>query len=167
MGTLAYRSAYASVFDTRYNHIPLLPLSAKTWLSYSIDCGPKHVHPLAGRYTAEVDKMVVWNWWQRSEPSDIDSVKEMLWLQSLRRVNIRGTCDGKGEPVSSNLSLHDFLNRVRETDTRVHDQEEMGHLPDRYTRASDPGHCCDLDIRATSIGKSSSGRGSMSQSSHI
>jgi diacylglycerol diphosphate phosphatase/phosphatidate phosphatase len=90
IGTLAYRSAYAAVFDFRYNHIPLPPIAFKTQYSrYETD----HQDIKLGSeepQSAEDDKLVFWSWWKHSGSKIEEKEKEMAWLRSIRSVRVTG-----------------------------------------------------------------------------
>jgi len=66
LGILAYRSAYASVFDFRYNHIPLPPFATKTQFSHSTHGRRDSNAGLEGKQVIEDDELVVWSWWKQS-----------------------------------------------------------------------------------------------------
>jgi len=56
-GSLAYRSSYASLFDFRFNHIPLPPQTLQTRFSYKAGEG------IEG-WVENTDSLVLWNWWK-------------------------------------------------------------------------------------------------------
>ena len=88
IGTIAYRSVYAALFDSRFNHIPLPPFSAKTRFSYC-RLGGRGPADETKAHEEEVDRLVVWNWW-RSGSSDQSREKERIWLRNVRSMQITG-----------------------------------------------------------------------------
>ncbi len=88
-GALAYRSAYAAVFDFRYNHIPLPPFGAKTQFLYTIDPPQLATGSLRER-SAEDDHLVVWNWWKFSRFKDEERDRRLSWLRGIRGTGISG-----------------------------------------------------------------------------
>ncbi len=85
---LVYRSAYASVFDFHYNHIPLPPFGARTRFTYSLNS--PHLNAKTVNLDSEDDYLVVWNWWKQSGIRDRDEAKELSWLKSIRSVEATG-----------------------------------------------------------------------------
>jgi hypothetical protein len=81
IGTIAYRSVYAALFDSRFNHIPLPPFSAKTRFSYC-RVGGRGSTDETKAHEEEVDKLVVWNWW-KSGSNDQSREKEGIWLRNI------------------------------------------------------------------------------------
>jgi hypothetical protein len=90
IGTLAYRSVYAALFDSRYNHIPLPPFSAKTQFSYRK--GERGALELSADESKEpekeVDKLVVWSWWVSGSTKN-SKEKEGVWLRNIRSMVLR------------------------------------------------------------------------------
>jgi hypothetical protein len=85
LGTLSYRSAYAAIFDFRYNHIPLPPFAIRTQFSYDQD--PRFDD--TGKFTermAEDDHLMMWSWWKHTEIQNKERGKEISWLRSIRSV---------------------------------------------------------------------------------
>jgi hypothetical protein len=137
-GILAYRSAYASILDSRYNHIPLPPFATKTRLSYSAGDSVRCTHLLEGRHLEGADKMVVWSWWKQSVPSDLDTVKEILWLQSLWRLKLVGTSSGTGK------ELYSIIPRCKTSSfgcqrngTTIQRQVQNANVSDEHTQTPD------------------------------
>lgn len=90
IGMLAYRSAYAAVFDFRYNHIPLPPFAIKTQYS-RFGTGCRHKNLESEEYqSAEDDELVFWTWWKHSGSNIEGKEKEMAWLRSIRSVRVTG-----------------------------------------------------------------------------
>ena len=85
LGTLSYRSAYAAIFDFRYNHIPLPPFTIRTQFSY--DQHPRFDD--TGNLTegiAEDDHLMMWSWWKHTGIQDKEREKEISWLRCIRSV---------------------------------------------------------------------------------
>jgi hypothetical protein len=62
IGMLAYRSAYAAVFDFRYNHIPLPPIAFKTQYS-RFGTGCRDINLESEKHqSAKDDELVFWSW---------------------------------------------------------------------------------------------------------
>jgi diacylglycerol diphosphate phosphatase/phosphatidate phosphatase len=80
-GGLAFRTSYASMFDFRYNHIPLPPFGAKTRFLYTEDSVLGEISLRIRK--SECDKLVVWKWWRLHGSRRIEQEKEMVWLQSM------------------------------------------------------------------------------------
>ena len=85
LGTLSYRSAYAAIFDFRYNHIPLPPFAIRTQFSYDQDSRFDDAGNLIEE-VAEDDYLIAWSWWKRSGIQDKEREKEISWLRSIRSV---------------------------------------------------------------------------------
>lgn len=86
---LVYRSAYASVFDFRYNHIPLPPFGARSQFSYTLG-----VARIDQGLMADSDRLVFWNWWKPTDMRYRDEADELSWLR-----NTRGGRAGRYEMV--------------------------------------------------------------------
>jgi diacylglycerol diphosphate phosphatase / phosphatidate phosphatase len=99
IGALAYRSVYAALFDSCFNHIPLPPFSAKTRFSYSRD-RKRELADGTNQHDEEVDKLVVWRWW-KSRPSEQSREKEEIWLQNIR--SMRAANHERGLPSEAIL----------------------------------------------------------------
>lgn len=99
IGTVSYRSAYAAVFDSRYNHIPLPPFAAKTRFLY-LKAKMQQLPDTSDKdEEQEVDRLVVWSWWKLG-PNEQNRVKEEFWLQNIRTTRAAGCESGfKGEPT--------------------------------------------------------------------
>jgi hypothetical protein len=85
LGTLSYRSAYAAIFDFRYNHIPLPPFAMRTQFSYNQDPHFDDTGNLIDE-VAEDDHLMAWSWWKHSGIQDKVREKEISWLRSIRSV---------------------------------------------------------------------------------
>ena len=90
IGILAYRSAYAAVFDYRYNHIPLPPFAIRTRFSYNIGAASVANGDLSNTVVGEDDELVVWSWWKQSGYDNLAKDKEASWLKSLRSARVTG-----------------------------------------------------------------------------
>jgi hypothetical protein len=89
LGMLAYRSAYAAVFDFRCNHVPLPPFATKTQFSRT----PHDRGDLTAKIEGQVvedDELVVWSWWKQSGTKNEEKEKEMAWLRSIGPVRLTG-----------------------------------------------------------------------------
>ncbi|CZT41417.1 uncharacterized protein RSE6_01153 [Rhynchosporium secalis] len=83
LGALGYRSAYAAVFDYRYNHIPLPPFGARVRFVYSQNPGATNtVRNPGGDISGEVHP-VMWSWWTRSGTSIQEQDCGLMWLKSM------------------------------------------------------------------------------------
>jgi diacylglycerol diphosphate phosphatase/phosphatidate phosphatase len=90
LGILAFRSAYASVFNFRYNHIPLPPFATKTQFSHSTH-GHRDLHAILGeKGVIDDDELVVWSWWKQSGATNEEKQKELAWLRSIRSARVTG-----------------------------------------------------------------------------
>ena len=90
IGMLTYRSAYAAVFDFRYNHIPLPPFAFKTQYSRAeTSCRDLHLGS-EEHQSAEDDELVFWSWWKYSGSKIEEKEREMAWLRSIRSVRVTG-----------------------------------------------------------------------------
>lgn len=108
IGTVSYRSVYAAVFDSRYNHIPLPPFAAKTRFLYFKD-GRQNLADVPDEYeTQEVDKLVVWSWW-KLEPNEQDRVKESFWLKNIRSTKATGCENGFNGERTLPRNQHDII----------------------------------------------------------
>ena len=66
LGMLAFRSAYAAVFDFRYNHIPLLPFAIKAQYPHYDNCCQAPQAILEGEQGGEDKELVFWSWFKQS-----------------------------------------------------------------------------------------------------
>lgn len=86
-GVLGYRSAYAAVFDFRYNHIPLPPFGARIRFSYAIDT-PRHRRTnfsrLAEGDTIIEEHSVMWSWWTNPGENTQDQERGLSWLRNVK-----------------------------------------------------------------------------------
>jgi len=69
-GALGYRSAYAAVFDFRYNHIPLPPFGSRTRFTYTINASTSDTTVgeainLGEGGTVGSEHLVMWRWWAK------------------------------------------------------------------------------------------------------
>lgn len=98
IGTIAYRSVYAAIFDSRYNHIPLPPFAAKTRFRYSGRTSGSAEETRENRED-EVDKLVVWSWWNHDLCQQTKE-KEQFWLRNIRSTRATGCEKGfRSEPT--------------------------------------------------------------------
>lgn len=102
-GILAYRCAYASILDPRYNYIPLPP-PTKTLRFHCTSCSVSHPRP----DDEDLEKSIVWSWSLPRRSIDTDELKELLWLQSLRRLNL--WIDRGQKSKNESLILPEILN---------------------------------------------------------
>lgn len=93
-GTLAYRSSYASIFDFRFNHIPLPLAIGRMQFSYYTQV-PSQVD-VASESTTYSNKLVVWSWWGRI-PLGVENTN-LKWLRSV--ANFTQTSANVGKPKS-------------------------------------------------------------------
>lgn len=128
LGILAYRSSYAAILDFECNHIPLPPYTVGTRLPFSVYAYSRSRHPQTKRLLQNVDGMVIWDWWQRSDDNEIGKVKEILWLASLQKVNI-GWLDSQGEIESPIGDLCKLSNRDRQSDETKFEECQDCQLP--------------------------------------
>jgi hypothetical protein len=110
IGTIAYRSHYAAIFDTRFNHIPLPPFAAKTRLSYLKKGVRGHIGDTGYHDKEEIDKLVVWSWWE-AEPSEQNRVKEEFWLQNIRTMQGAGGENGIKSETTLPQNEQDVITR--------------------------------------------------------
>jgi diacylglycerol diphosphate phosphatase/phosphatidate phosphatase len=97
-GTISYRSVYAALLDSRYNHIPLPPFAAKTRFSYLKDGRTRLKDKYEEYVKEEVDKLVVWSWW-KSGTVEQNREKELFWMRNIRTTQATGCESGfKSEP---------------------------------------------------------------------
>jgi hypothetical protein len=99
-GSLAYRSSYASLFDFRYNHIPLPPGSVQMRFSYSSS------YDLDGSNITETglefaDNLVILDWWGATRLHAHRS--DRRWVRSL--ISLKATGEEMGRP-SYCIPLH-------------------------------------------------------------
>jgi diacylglycerol diphosphate phosphatase/phosphatidate phosphatase len=114
LGMLAYRSAYAAVFDFRYNHIPLPPLAIKTQYSRSETGGREICATLEEGQAAEDDELVFWSWWKQSGSKIEEKEKEIAWLRSIRSLQVTGReLDSKAKPRMRNCTEGQMLLRAQ------------------------------------------------------
>lgn len=90
LGTLAFRSAYAAVFDFRCNHIPLPPFATKTQLSRFPHGRRNEAARLEEKRNVEDDELVVWSWWKQSGATNEEKDKGVARLRSIRSVRVAG-----------------------------------------------------------------------------
>lgn len=148
IGTISYRSVYAAVFDSRYNHIPLPPFAAKTRFLYRKDEKKRLVDRSDEHEEQEVDRLVVWSWWKLG-PNEQNRVKEEFWLQNIRTTRATGCENGfKLEPTLPQ-NEHDIIpwERVNarstnasggNTPTSQYSTCALGTRCARHTTASEP-----------------------------
>ncbi|KAI9055587.1 hypothetical protein LZ554_000533 [Drepanopeziza brunnea f. sp. 'monogermtubi'] len=79
LGVLGYRSAYAAVFDYRYNHIPLPPFGARTRFTYTPDA--QNIKVLG--HNTDAEHLVMWDWWSKSEVTVQDQERGLSWLRNM------------------------------------------------------------------------------------
>ncbi|PBP18364.1 phosphatidic acid phosphatase beta [Diplocarpon rosae] len=79
LGVLGYRSAYAAIFDSRYNHIPLPPFGARLRLKNVANVSTFEAQGQA----AEAYQPVMWHWWMQSETTNQDRETRLSWLRSM------------------------------------------------------------------------------------
>lgn len=98
IGTISYRSVYAAILDSRYNHIPLPPFAAKTRFTYSSRKSGS-AEETKGIHKDEVDRSVVWSWWKQ-EVGHQNREKEQFWLRNIRSIRATGCEKGfRPEPT--------------------------------------------------------------------
>ena len=90
LGTLAYRSAYAAVFDFRHNHIPLPPSAIKAHYSHCVGCRKGKQARFEGDQGAEDDALDFWSWWKHTCMKIEEKKGDMTWLQSIKSVQVTG-----------------------------------------------------------------------------
>ncbi|KAJ5054335.1 uncharacterized protein L3040_000611 [Drepanopeziza brunnea f. sp. 'multigermtubi'] len=80
LGVLGYRSAYAAVFDYRYNnHIPFPPFGSRTRFTYTPDAQTIEV---LGHNT-DAEHLAMWDWWSKSEVTGQDQERGLSWLRNM------------------------------------------------------------------------------------
>jgi hypothetical protein len=116
LGTLSYRSAYAAIFNFRYNHIPLPPFAIRTQFSYDQD--PRFDDN--GNFTeriAEDDHLMMWSWWKHTEIQDKERGKEISWLRSIRSVKTTEELAHIFELSKQNINVGGAEDQGRESDS--------------------------------------------------
>jgi diacylglycerol diphosphate phosphatase/phosphatidate phosphatase len=88
LGILAYRSAYAAVFDFRYNHIPLPPFVTKDQYALYADRHQDTRATLEGDHAVQDEPY--WSWWKQHEANNEEKEEEMAWLRSIRSTRVTG-----------------------------------------------------------------------------
>jgi len=88
LGALAYRTSYASMYDFRYNHIPLPPFRANIRFLYTEDSVFGSIPQV--RMEKECDGLVVWKWWRLHGNRLREQEIEMAWVQSIHSLRVTG-----------------------------------------------------------------------------
>lgn len=87
-GTLAFRTCYASIFDFRYNHIPLPPFATRTKFLYTKDS--VFGATCQGIGSPECNELVLWKWWGLHGNRRDEREKEMAWFKSVASLRVTG-----------------------------------------------------------------------------
>jgi diacylglycerol diphosphate phosphatase / phosphatidate phosphatase len=84
LGTLAYRSAYAAIFDFRYNHVPLPPFAIKVqYLQYPDRRQDKQAR-LEEEIGADDEELFFRSWWKQFGAKTEEKGVEMPFLQIIK-----------------------------------------------------------------------------------
>ncbi|KAE9375622.1 hypothetical protein N431DRAFT_403387 [Stipitochalara longipes BDJ] len=90
IGILAYRSAYAAVFDFRSNHIPLLPYAIKNQHSPYAHCHYDTHAKMERDQVTESDDVSFKGWPKKSEVRYEEREEGMVWLESNKSIRWAG-----------------------------------------------------------------------------
>lgn len=120
LGTLAFRSSYASILDFRYNHVPLPPSSIHTRFSYR----PEIENP-AALYSGETCHLQSWDWWNPLE-SETNDERERLWLR--RTKEFGAPTPPRKDSLSEQREAQQQLTEDTSEDTRGLSVDSLGTI---------------------------------------